>query len=242
MFFGKDVFGGLARQVSIVVTVALASVGGAAAEDAENTVVYFGGDGVRNGVGVYGGFTYALNGDIATSGWVISANMGYATFWSPGSTSYTFDASVLLGYQWHTPDYYLALNLGGDFISNVDTPPTAGPAMGQKVGVIGQVGFETKASEAIYLSGFGAYATANQRIYGQVRVGYQDANYYTYGVEGIYGNELGSSPVTRIGVFVGGIEVGPGAVGVSVGYLDEWGSTVNDGAYLAVEYSVPLRF
>ena len=46
------------------------------AAPANNMVVYWGADAYKSGYGLDAGFAYALNGDILSSGWVLSGNMG----------------------------------------------------------------------------------------------------------------------------------------------------------------------
>ncbi len=222
----------------------LASCAGAAsAQTADNTVFFTGVDAVSNGVSGYGGFVYALNDDVTTTGWTVSGNFGWSRNWdnsvSPSSKSNSVSASVLLGYQWHTPDLYLGLSLGADYINNTESPSTGSVTEGRKTGYVVQAGFETKRERAVYLQGFATHLSANNRNYAQLRAGYR-ATKYVFGVEGVFSDEMDSSPVTRVGLFVGDIPFGKGGFGVSAGYQNDRGSSVNDGAYVSVEYSIPF--
>lgn len=241
MTFNYSISGRFSRSVSVSALVALLSGGAVSAQNADNTVLYFGLDRVRNGTGAYGGFVYALGGDTSATGWTITTNLDYSHFSSTGSTTDTYGGSVALGYQWHTPDFFFTIGLGADVIDNTDTPPSGSPLEGRHVGGILQIGFETKAQDAAYFMGYGAYASALERSYTQLRLGYQSTS-LTYGIEAVYADELASMAVARLGVFIGGIQLGNGYLGLSAGYEDELGATANDGAYVALEYSIPLRF
>ncbi len=219
---------------------------GVSGANAQNSAELFTGvDANRNGGGAYAGFVYAFNGDIDTSGWTVASVFSYSIFKDssviPTATASSTGAVFTFGYQWHTPDYFLTLALGADVIDNVESPSTGSPTEGRKFGGVAQIGFETKATNAMYLNGFGVYHTANERTYLQLRAGYKTDS-YAYGLEGVYANELGSDGGVTLGAFVSGIEFGQGKLGFSIGGLNVRDSNIFDGAYVAVEYSIPLGF
>lgn len=220
-------------------------LGASGANAQDNAVLFTGLDGYKNNSGAYIGFVYALNGDINASGWTVASSLSYAiskdNSGTPTVTTDSIGAVVTLGYQWDKPDYFLSLALGVDVIDNDDSPSIGSITEGRKAGAVAQIGFETKATNALYFNGFGEYHTANKRSYVQLRAGYK-SNGYTYGLEGVYAKELDSQASTILGVFVNGIEFGKGTLGFSVGVLNGRDNDVYDGAHVAVEYSMPLRF
>ena len=82
-----------------------------------DTVIYGGFDfshanSQQNGFGIDGGFVTAINGDITTTGWTVSANLGFSQSNDVATDTDSVSGSVLAGYQWHSPEYYFALNAG----------------------------------------------------------------------------------------------------------------------------------
>ena len=215
------------------------------AEEPYNAAVFTGFDVNEGGWGTYIGTVYALNGDLGTSGWTATAILGYSEFADssvlPSSSSKTLTGSALLGYLWHSPNFYTTLSFGVDIIDNTESPWTGSPTAGTKVGAVAQVGFETTENNTFYFNGFGTFMTANERVYSQLRAGYRGSQ-HAYGLEGVYSDERGSKETTKMGLFLSGIPVGKSELGISAGYFDERGTSASDGMYMAVEFSVPVRF
>ncbi|MCR8548666.1 cellulose biosynthesis protein BcsS [Salipiger sp. P9] len=230
-----------ARIWTLAATTALSltlAVTDARADDTLDTVLFTGIDGYDGGAGIYGGFVTALNGDITASGWTLSANLGYSQSWGSFSDTDSTGASVLLGYQWHTPGYYASLALGVDVIENTEDPDTGARNNGTHTGYILQAGFQTKSVDALFFQGYGAYLSANERLYTQLRSGWASEK-MTFGLEAIYADERDSAETVRYGLFVSDLPLGNGSFGISAGYHDDRGSD-DDGAYIAFEYSIPL--
>lgn len=208
-----------------------------------DTVLYWGFDLSRASSSQYGlgadvGFVTALNGNIAVSGWTMSANLGVSrSVHSPAETD-SITGSVLLGYQWHTPQYYLALNAGVHVVNNDDNPP-GGITDGTDVGAIVQYGFETKAANALYLQSYGAASTAFDQLYLHAKLGYNTGT-LKYGAEFTASDDEGSSATFRYGGFIGGIPVGSLSMVVSAGYQAETQAGKSDGFYTQLGFSVPL--
>ncbi len=225
----------------------LLAVFAAAPVAAQNQSIVFGGaDVTENGRGAYLGVATAFNGDLGKqSGWTTTTIIGYSKYSddsvSPTSESTSTTASVLLGYNFVHPDWYATLSLGVDYVNNEDDPSSNSPAEGEKTGAIAQISYESKRENAFYIGGFGTYMTANERSYTQLRAGYKKPS-ITFGLEAIHASELDSNPVSGMGVFLSGIALGSGEIGLSAGYFDERGGTSGDGGYFAMEYSVPVRF
>lgn len=228
----------LGKAVSISVALLL-TTNAARADDPLDTVIYTGLDVYKSGSGVYLGFVTALDGDISTNGWTVSGNLGFSKSRTSLAKTTSGGASVLLGYQWHTPTTYTTLALGADVIDTSESPNLGSPNNGTHSGLILQAGFNTKYENAPYFQAYGAYLSANKRSYAQVRGGWAGSK-ATFGIEAIYANESDSEPSRRLGLFVSDIPLGNGGVGFSVGLHDDLGTSGSDGGYLGLEYSIPV--
>lgn len=192
----------------------------------------------QHGFGVDAGFVTALNGDITTSGWTLTANIGFSRSNDVATDTDSFSGSVLAGYQWHAPAYYFAVN-GGVAVVNNDETPSGSPTDGSEVGAIAQYGFETKAVDAFYLQSYGAVSTAFSQIYFHAKAG-RKTQTIKYGVEFTAMDEEDSGGTLRYGAFVGDIALGSINVGVSAGFQQELEAGKSDGFYTQVEFSMPV--
>lgn len=240
-FFNKTLFAAALVFAGQPIVAGAADMNFGAATPTNNMVIYWGADAYKSGYGVDAGFAYALNGDILSSGWVLSANMGYAYSFdrasSPRSSTKALSGSALIGYQWQTSDYYIATYLGADFVNNDENP--VGTSDGFEAGVMGVLGFETKRQNAPYVEVNAAYSTANDRMYGRLRGGYK-TNQLKFGAEFTAYDEKNSDEAFRYGAFVGDIPVGKMSMTVSGGYHDDQSTSANSGYYGQIEFSVPL--
>lgn len=191
----------------------------------------------QNGIGIDLGFVTAVNGDIASSGWTISGNTGFSQSNDAASDSNSFSGALLGGYQWHSSDFYFALNLGVTAINN-DENPSGGPSDGSEVGAIAQYGFEKKTG-TLYLQSYGAASTAFSQIYGHAKVGIR-GDTLKYGAEFTTFHDDDSDGTLRFGAFVGDIPLGKASLGLSAGYQHELEAGKDDGIYAQLEFSVPL--
>jgi len=208
-----------------------------------DTVIYWGFDYSRArssqyGIGADAGFVSALNGDISQTGWTVSGNIGGSRSVSGLSSTNSAYGSVLVGYQWHMPGYYIALNAGIDAVNN-NEKPGGSKTDGSKLGAIVQYGFETKSVDAFYLQSYGSFSTAFTRLYGHAKVGYKTSD-YKFGAEFTGYKDSGSAATYRVGGFFGDIPLGPVTMGVSAGLQLERGIGLSNGFYGLLEFSVPI--
>lgn len=214
------------------------------AEQVFDTVIYWSGDfnysrSNRYGYGADAGFVTALNGDIGTSGWTFTGNIGLSRSVDPGSSSKSFAGSLLFGYQWNAPDYYVSVAAGGQYINNNETPG-GGPTDGDKLGAVFQYVFETNRVDAFYLQSFGAASTAYDQLYFHAKAGYKTAT-LRFGGEFSAFDDEGSRPTLRYGAFLGDIPLGENvSMVVSVGYQHELDRSVSDGVYATLGFSAAL--
>ncbi|HFC04772.1 MAG TPA: cellulose biosynthesis protein BcsS, partial [Rhizobiales bacterium] len=185
---------------------ALAPGGALAGPDnaVNDTVIYWSGDLALRGSGKYslafdGGFATALDGDIGTSGWIVTADLGYSHSKYVSSKSDSFYTSLLFGHQWQSPDYYFSLSAGLLFNSN-DEKPSGGKTDGDKVGGALLYGFETKAVDAFYVQSYGSFSTVYDQVYLHGKAGYKTAT-FTYGAEYTFYDDNDSKPTHQIGAF-----------------------------------------
>ncbi|MCC0015208.1 MAG: cellulose biosynthesis protein BcsS [Rhodobiaceae bacterium] len=192
----------------------------------------------QNGYGADAGFVTAINGDITTTGWTLTANVGVSRSNDVATDTTSFNGSVLGGYQWHTPAYYFALNAGVHFVNNDDNP-SGGPTDGSEAGVIAQYGFETKAVDAFYVQSYGALSSVYDQIYFHAKAGWKTQQ-LKYGAEFTASDEKDSGGTLRYGAFIGDIPLGMASVGISAGFQQELEAGKKDGFYSMVEMSMPL--
>tara|TARA_Y100000815_G_scaffold45055_1_gene37118 strand:- start:252 stop:983 length:732 start_codon:yes stop_codon:yes gene_type:complete len=237
----------------LTVAVALLPVGAGAADstiesrmagaETYDTVIYGGADYANGGsieddYGVDFGFVTALNGDIGTSGWVVTGNIGYGETDSIVDSD-TFSTSLLLGYLWQMPDYYFTLSGGVHYVDNNDAVPGS-PTDGSEVGVIGQYGFETSAVNAFYAQSYGSLSSVNDQAYGHVKAGYKTET-LRFGGEFTVFDETASRPTLRYGAFLGDIPLGERVnMVVSAGYQQDLEPGNEDGFYTTIGFSIPF--
>ena len=209
-----------------------------------DTVIYWGTDFARNSDGKkdYGagaGFVTALNGDIGTSGWTLTGNIGGSKTENVLFSSKSIYASALIGHQWHAPGYYFTLGGGVNYINNDETP-SGGVNDGSKVGAIAQYGFETKKVDAFYMQSYGAYSTAFDQTYLHAKIGYKTP-VLRFGPEITFFDEKTSQSTLRYGGFIGDISITESlSMVVSAGYQHELEPGVEDGFYATVGFAIPL--
>ncbi|HHN68260.1 MAG TPA: cellulose biosynthesis protein BcsS [Thermopetrobacter sp.] len=214
-----------------------------AGEGMNDTVLFFGPQVAirstgKSTLGFDSGFTTALSGDIDASGWVVTGNLGYAHTRYAGALTHSFYSSLLIGYQWQTPNIYFSLSAGVALNGDYDT------ASG--TGVVGAVGgsllyvFETKAVNAPYVQSFGSFSTIATDIYLHAKAGYKTTS-VSYGAEYTFFDDSGSAPTHRIGVFVNGIRITDRlSMSVSAGYQYNRAPDELGGAYATIGFSTPL--
>ncbi|MFN0263239.1 cellulose biosynthesis protein BcsS [Tepidamorphus sp. 3E244] len=212
------------------------------ADSTYDTVVYGGVDFSRansqqNGFGADAGFVTAVHGDISVSGWTVSANIGASQSNDVGTDTDSVYGSALVGYQWHSPQYYFALNAGVHAVDN-DESPSGGSTDGSEVGAVFQYGFETKGG-MYFVQSYGSFSTAYDQVYAHAKVGVR-GSHFTYGAELTVFDEQDSDSTIRYGAFIGEIPLGNFRVGVAAGYQQEQDPASDDGFYATVQFSVPL--
>lgn len=243
----------IACLAALTVAAAFSPVGAGAAEntiesrmagDATYDTVLYGGFDYANGgstkddYGVDVGFVTALNGDIGTSGWVVTGNIGYGNTDSIVDSD-TFSTSLLLGYLWQMPDYYFTLSGGVHYVDNNDAVPGS-PTDGSEVGVIGQYGFETSTVNAFYVQSYGSLSSVHDQVYGHVKAGYKTET-LRFGGEFTVFDEIASKPTLRYGAFLGDIPLGDRLrMVVSAGYQEDRQPGNEDGFYATVGFSIPF--
>lgn len=213
-------------------------------DDKIDTVIYWGIDYARNGgrksdYGVGAGFVTALNGDMGVSGWTVTGNIGGARTDDAAFDTKSLYASALVGYLWHTPNYYFTLAGGVNYINNDETPP-GGANDGAEVGAIAQYGFETKKVDAFYMQSYGAYSTAFDQTYVHAKAGYKTPD-LRFGTEFTYFGETTSRSTLRYGGFIGDISITDSlSMVISAGYQHAMEPDVEDGFYATIGFAIPL--
>jgi len=208
--------------------------------------VYWGSDAVLKGSGYHGigidaGFATAINGNLSSSGWIISGNTGYSHTKDAGSKTNSFYTSALFGHLWQMPDYYLSLSGGVNFNNNDETP-SGGKTDGSKVGAVLAYGFETKSVDALYVQSYGSVSTVYNQLYLHGKLGYKTAS-FNYGGEYTFSDDKGSKATHRFGGFIGDISIGEKVtMGVSAGYQHSREPGDKDGAYATIAFSMPISF
>gem|GEM_PF-2129640 len=237
----------------LTVTLAFSPVGAGAADatieqrmagdPTYDTVLYGGVDYAKSGsskhdYGVDVGFVTALNGNIGSSGWVVTGNIGYGN--TDGiADSDAFSTSLLLGYLWKMPDYYFTLSSGVHYVDNNEAVPGS-PTDGSEVGVIGQYGFETSAVNAFYVQSYGSVSSVYDQVYGHIKAGYKTET-LRFGGEFTVFDETNSKPTLRYGAFLGDIPLGDRLrMVVSAGYQEDREPGNDDGFYATVGFSIPF--
>ena len=210
-----------------------------------DTVVYWGADFSQRGsklndFGVSAGAVTALNGNILTSGWTVTANAGLARSVAPLSRTNGTYGSLLLGYHWQLPAVYLSLSSGVNVVHN-DKRPSGGVGDGTTWGAIIQYGLELRKIDPVFIQSYGAYSTANRQIYLHAKLGYK-GSVLRFGPEFTYSDSRDSSGARlRYGVFLGGIPLGDHIkMIVSGGYQQNQGIRQRDGFYAAIGFYTQL--
>lgn len=214
------------------------------ADPVVDTVIYWGGNlnysrSTRYGGGLDAGFVTALNGDLGASGWTLSTNLGFSSSVDIGSRSQSFYGSLLLGYLWHLPDFYVSLAGGVQYVNNNETPG-GGVTDGDQIGAIIHYNFETTRTNAFYLQSYGSASTAYNQLYGHVKAGYK-AETLRFGGEFTVFDDIGGMPTLRYGAFLGGIPLAENLnMAISAGYQHEMAPTAPNGFYATIGFAVPL--
>ncbi|MBW3096024.1 cellulose biosynthesis protein BcsS [Pseudohoeflea coraliihabitans] len=210
-------------------------------EPAYDTVVYWGADYANTDSDAFGldaGFVTALNGNIAASGWIMSGSIGYGNTDAPLSETDSVYGTLLLGYQWVMPDFYVSLAGGAHVVNNDENPP-GGITDGSEFGAIAQYGFETTRTNSLYFQSYGSFSTAYDQVYLHAKAGYKLPT-LRFGGEFTVFDEVASSSTLRYGAFVGDIPLTDRlSMVVSAGYQDEQGSS-DDGFYATIGFAVPF--
>lgn len=208
-------------------------------EPTYDTVIYWSGDYANsdtNDYGVNAGFVTALNGDLGVSGFTVSGNLGFSYTDGSGTDSESYYGSLLLGYLWALPDFYISIGAGPNII-NSDSDP-ASTSDGWDVGAIVQYGVETTRENSLYFQSYGSYSTVRDQVYLHAKTGYK-ASTLRFGPEFTYFDDNDSEQTIRYGAFVGDIPLSDRlSMVVSAGYEDENGGS--DGFYATVGFAVPL--
>lgn len=209
-----------------------------------DTVIYwesdfYKADSDQKGFGIDGGFVTALNGDITKSGWTVTANIGFSRSDDAAAETKSRYGSVLVGYQWHFPTHYFALNTGV-YMGNNDETPGGSVTDGYEAGVLGQYGIETKSTNAFYLQSYGSITSAFDSRYAHLKIGYK-ADVLKFGAAFTIYDDEGSEETIRYGGFVGDIPLwGKLAMSVSAGYQQENEPGNENGFYGRTEFYVPI--
>ena len=189
--------------------------------------------------GVNAGFVTAINGDLGTSGWTISGNVGGSRSKAPLSRTNSLHAALLAGYQWQMPGMYFSVAGGPHYVSNHDTP-RGGPTDGDEFGAMVQYSFETTGSNSLYFQSYGSYSTVFDRKYFQAKAGYK-AEAVKFGPEFSVFDEKASRPTLRYGGFVSGIQLTDTlSMTASAGYQQDLDRQDPDGFYAQIGFSLPL--
>lgn len=237
-----------ATMLALGVTGAATFITNAQAADADNSVqdsvVYWGADVKYGGSRSYAtsvdaGLVTALNGNIETSGWILSGNAGYGYSKEALSKTNSVYTSVLFGHLWNMPGFYFSLSGGGLYLNNDETPPGS-RTDGDKLGALFQYGFETTSVDAFYVQSYGSVSTAYTQLYLHAKVGYKSST-LRYGAEFTLSDDKTSRGTRRFGGFVGDIPLGEDlSMVVSAGYQQNRDPGEKDGAYATIGFAVPF--
>lgn len=215
-----------------------------AEEPGTGTVVYWGVDlsknhSQRHGYGIDGGFVTALDGDLSTTGWTLSGNIGFGNVSSSDSETDSLYGTLLLGHLWVAPTAYFSLAGGVHYVDNDETPP-GGATDGHEVGAIAQYGFETTVENAFYAQSYGAISTAYDQLYAHLKLGYK-TDQLRFGAEFTVFDDEDGDGTRRYGVFIGDIPITDKlSMVVSGGYQEELDPGIEDGLYATVGFSIPI--
>ncbi|MDE2362204.1 MAG: cellulose biosynthesis protein BcsS [Hyphomicrobiales bacterium] len=129
------------------------------------------------------------------------------------------DGSVMIGYEWVTPNASFAIYGGGDFNNNtLDKYDPNNTSVGQASGVKVAVDFNYRPTPYTMLSGVGSYSTAHNAYYARLKAGYAIAPSTYIGPEAIFmGDDFFRQ--WRLGGHVTGAAFGPLQLGASAGVL-----------------------
>lgn len=222
--------------ICVAAVSALAGVSAQAEGSADkkiDTVVFWGTDYARNNkntydVGVGAGLITSLEGDMSATGLALSGYIGYATTTTPAATTDSVSGWASLSHIWQFPNGYLSFGAGFAFDDS------------DGVASFLQYGFEVTASNSLFVQSYGSHSGNDDAIFALGRFGYATSS-NRLGVEVTFMDDSTSRETWRYGAFVSGIDITPTvSMTVSAGFQDEYQPGVDDGAYVALGFSVPL--
>ncbi|MCY0149400.1 cellulose biosynthesis protein BcsS [Hoeflea sp. G2-23] len=205
-----------------------------------SSVLFFGaGYSVEREFGLDGGIVTALNGNIGQSGWILTGLVGYTDtdLNNPPAAPYDssdISGSLLAGYQWVNPDYFLNLQAGVTVRHE-----NANTGSSNDAGLIVSSAAATSAEDSLYGELNLAYVTIDNGFYGRGRAGWKFSP-LTVGAEITYMDDDSSQSRTRYGAFVGDIPVGQFSMTLSAGYVERRDNAGDDGFYAQAEFSIPF--
>lgn len=190
----------------------------------------------------YLGGVHALNGDINQEGWLVRALIGggeadYSAGGAIGNVDADlFDADLMVGYQIfegrNRYTGYVGVHYHDtDLSPNDPGNSTRGDEFGAKI----QLEANSWIGDFWNLGAIGSYSTANDAYWARARLGYDWGGGWLIGPEGVVGGD-DEYDEQRIGVFVGGIQLGAINMSASVGYADTSRSG-NDSIYGTLGFS-----
>lgn len=239
------------KACGLTVLLGALSASAVAADDFGNsfldTVVYTGVDyvhsDVENALGASSGFLTALNGDIGSSGWIVSGNFGAGIIDGAAIDSTSIYGTALVGYKWQLPSFYATASAGAHLASNQESP-SGGPNDTSRAGAVVQYSFETQPPvNNLYVQSYGSASSAfGGQFYGHLKLGYV-AEGLRYGLEltGFAGDD--GDTTLRYGAFVGSIPITDTLfISTSAGYQDDLNANSRDGFYVTLAFTKLFDF
>jgi len=210
---------------------------------ADATAVFWGLNGKEDAYFLYGGAVHALNGDLASEGYLLRGFVGFGEYDYRNSgiaggkvdgDIVSLDASV--GYQIFVDNMRLTGYVGVAFENNDLSPNDPGNSTrGDEVGVKLQGEIASVGLAPWHWSALASYGSANDSYWARVRVGYE-VTQFIIGPEGLLmGNDEYDGQ--RIGGFITLPQLGAVSVSLSGGYADVDGTQGDSSAYGSVDFS-----
>lgn len=200
---------------------------------AGSTNTYYGG---------FGGFLWALNGNLASDGFIIrgettGGGYRYVATGFPHEQVDTVGAGVLLGYRKSIGSGWLTGYVGGNFEEH-DNPDPAAPIRGTHGGVKGLVEYYQPLNDKFDVSGSASYSTAFSTATVSGRLGYKLIDNLKIGPEITYASNVNSRD-SRVGSFISH-DTQFGVIVLSGGYVKP---LVNnpDGYYANIQFGFAIR-
>ncbi len=169
--------------------------------------------------------TFAPGGSLSRSGARVRVDaLGGVYSYRSNATGQTVrgsqeSGSVLVGYEYVSPDLSVAGFLGGDVRNNtLSIPDTQNSVVGTTLGMKGSIEFYARPTPRTVVEGYGSYESNKNAYFTRLRGGYLiTPNVYVGPEVAVLGDDFFNQ--RRFGAHVGGVHMGPVQIALSGGYL-----------------------